>query len=134
MKSLDQVGNTINCLTNDEDQRQELWLHYLSGNSEDTLVSKLEIIKKNEIESYLEVAAIQLLSNPKHSELLTLMEENCSEFEWSLIILVALGLSVEVISEYKGISEVRIRQALSSIRYNKLISIWEPKLAPSVVK
>jgi hypothetical protein len=39
-----EVRQLINCLTNDEDARQELWVHYLSGNSVDSFVSRLDEI------------------------------------------------------------------------------------------
>lgn len=35
-----------------------------------------------------------------------------------------LGLDVSQISEQKGISEVRIRQSIATIRYNKAWSIY----------
>lgn len=41
-----------------------------------------------------------------------------SEFEKSIIVLLVIGLDVQTISAYKHISEIRIRQAISAIRYN----------------
>ena len=39
-----------------------------------------------------------------------------SNIERSIITLLALGLSVNEISEYKGIAEIRIRQVISTVR------------------
>lgn len=62
-----------------------------------------------------------LLKNPPSdgfSELLTYF----SDYERSIMFCLMVGLSISEISSYKGISEVRIRQTITAIRYN---SSWE---------
>ena len=122
MKPLEEVSNLINCLTSDEDVRQELWVHYLSGNPEDTFASHLQKLnlEYSEDENLRKNIWI-LLKNPP-SEKLTSILNDFSDFEKSVICLIMLGQNVSQISAHKGINEVRIRQAISSIRYN---SAWE---------
>ncbi len=116
-----QVSNLINCLTNDEDKRQELWMHYLSGNESSTLASHLSKLDQeysldSEIQSYL----WDMFKNPPSERFQTLLS-HFSEVEQSIVCLLALGLDAGQVSVYKGISIVRIRHVIDVIRYN---SIW----------
>lgn len=116
------VSCLIDNLTNDEDLRQELWVHYLSGNSTSSFSNHLEKVKfeYSEDES-LKAQIWSLINNPPSDEFFTILE-HFTEFERSIICLLMLGLSVGKISAAKGISEVRIRQTITAIRYN---SVWE---------
>jgi hypothetical protein len=120
VKPTDKVSSLINCLTNDEDLRQELWVHHLSANSVDSLSEHLQKIQKEYTEDLLLKDSVwQLIKNPpsgKFQETLNVF----SEFERSVICLLMLGLTVENISTIKGISQVRIRQSISAIRYNRV--------------
>ena len=122
MSPTDQVSQLINCLTNDEDQRQDLWIHYLSGNPPSSFVSYLNKISKEfSVDTELQQLLWNAFKDPptdKFKELLS----NFSDVEQSVLCLLALGLSVSRISSYKGISEVRIRQLITVVRYNK---VWE---------
>lgn len=118
----EQVSNLINCLTNDEDKRQELWAYYLSGNAPSTLASYLEKINKeysldSELQSYLWF----VIKNPPSDKFYELLS-HFSEVEQSIVALLALGCTVAHISRYKGISEIRIRHVISIIREN---GCWE---------
>lgn len=53
-----------------------------------------------------------------------MIEINFTDYERTIICLLMLGLDVSQISEQKGISEVRIRQSIATIRYNKAWSIY----------
>jgi hypothetical protein len=127
----DQVNNLINHLTNDDDQRQDLWVYYLSGHSVDSFVSYLEELKAaQQVERKMQANLWQILKNSpsyKFAELLSKL----SELECSVVCLLTLGLSVNSISEYKGISEVRIRQLISVVRYNE---VWEELYAEEMHK
>jgi hypothetical protein len=115
------VSNLINCITTDEDFRQELWVHYLSGNNIETFSSHLEKIKiEYSDDEKLKQAIHQMLQNPP-SDNFMLFLDNFSDFERSIICLLILGIDVTDISKLKSISEVRIRQAITSLRYN---TIW----------
>ena len=116
------VGQLINCLTQNEDLRQELWVHYLSGNPIESLTSRLQEISNDHTEDANIRANIwYLLQNPVTDEFLHFLS-NFSEYEKSIITLLLLGLTIEQISQHKGISQVRIKQTISSIRYN---GAWE---------
>jgi len=118
----EQVSKLISCLTEDEDKRQDLWVHYLSGNPTSTLASYLEKINQEYSQhSELQDLLWQVFVNPPSDRFKTLLS-NFSEVEQSVICLLSLGLTVSRISEYKGISEVRIRQLISIVRYNE---VWE---------
>lgn len=123
MGPTDQVSNLINCLTNDEDLRQDLWVCYLSGTPLESFESRLERIKveySDDIE--LRKSIWQLIKNPPSQVLSETLEKNFTDYERSIICCLMLGLEVSKISNIKGISEVRIRQSIATIRYN---SCWE---------
>ena len=118
MKTREQVSNLINCLTNNEDKRQELWVHYLEGNSIDTLSSHLRHINiEYSNDRVVQQSLWHYMQNPPSPEFFSFLK-GFTEFEQSLMIMLTLGLDVEKISAYKGISEARIRQAIACIRYN----------------
>lgn len=122
MKPTDQVSQLISSLTNDEDQRQELWAHYLSGNSESSLASYLDQINKQfDLESEIQSRLWRITQNPPSEKFHELLSR-FSEIERSVVILLALGLTVSQVSGYKGISEIRIRQVVSIIKDN---NCWE---------
>jgi DNA-directed RNA polymerase specialized sigma subunit len=120
----DRVNNLINCLTSDEDIRQELWVHYLSGNPIDSFSKHLQKIQVEYTEDEkLKTAIWDLINNPLSEKLQNILN-NFTDFEQGVICLLMLGLTVENISSIKGISQVRIRQSISSIRYN---TCWREK-------
>ena len=119
----EQVSNLINCLTNDEDQRQELWVHYLTGNPVESFASHLEKLRLDyEDDIVVKKALWHMMHNPPSASLIEFLKKNFTDFERSVIAFLMLDLDISKISQYKGISEVRIRQAIASIRYN---SCWE---------
>jgi hypothetical protein len=116
----EQVSSLINCLTKNEDERQDLWVHYLSGNTADTFASKLQSIQETnqEDQKVKEVLwTILEISKSEHS----IAFSKFSDFDRNIIFLLMLDWSPEQISSYKGISEVRIRQAITSLRYNSTL-------------
>ena len=116
------VSNLINCLTNDEDKRQELWVHYLSGNSPSTFASCLDKLNvEYSIDTKLQERLWATFKNPPSDKFYELLS-HFSEVECSIACLLALGLTVDQVSKYKGISEVRIRQVIQVIRYNQVWS------------
>jgi len=122
VKTTAEVSHLINCLTNDDDLRQELWVYYLDGNPVESFASHLEKMAVTfEDDAVVRRSLWELLKNPPNAEFQDFLED-FTDFERSLIIVLMLGLTVEKISQYKGISQVRIRQAIAAIRYNKA---WE---------
>ena len=122
MKTTAEVSHLINCLTNDDDLRQELWVHYLDGNPVESFTSHLEKIATTlEDDKVVRQSLWDLLKNPPNEDFQDFLN-NFTDFERSVIIVLMLGLSIEKISLHKGISQVRIRQAITAIRYN---NAWE---------
>lgn len=122
MSPIEQVSQLINCLTKDEDQRQDLWVHYLSGHSPSTLASHLSKLKKEfSNDADLQHLLWDVFNNPPSDKFKELLA-NFSEIEQSIVCLLALGLSISELSQYKSISEVRIRHIIQVIRYNE---VWK---------
>ena len=106
----------INNLTSDEDHRQELWLHYISGNSPCTFEEKLNKIKEEHEKHDRFIKALDsLYDNPPTPQLISFLC-NFSDFERSVMFLLLLGFSVEDVSKYKEISRIRIEQTIFSIK------------------
>ncbi len=116
MSPTDKVSQLINCLTKDEDQRQDLWVHYLSGNSPSTFVSHLDKINKELCaDSYIQGLLWDVFKDPPSHKFKQLLS-NFSDIEQSVVCLLALGLTVYEVSKYKAISEIRIRHVISVVR------------------
>jgi len=124
MRPMEEVNSLINCLTSDEDIKQELWVHYLSGNAVESFASHLSKIRTEYSDDLeLKKSIWQLINNPPSDKLMGILD-NFTEFERSIICLLMLDLSIDKISIVKGINEVRIRQSIASIRYNTCWSVY----------
>lgn len=122
MEPTDQVSLLISNLTKDEDQRQELWAHYLEGNSESDLVSYfIQLNEEYNLESEIQSRLWRVTQNPPSEKFHELLN-HFSEIEQSIVVLLALGLTVTQVSKYKCISEIRIRHVISIIKDN---NCWE---------
>lgn len=122
LKTVKVIGFWINRLTKNEDLRQDLWVHYLSGNTIDSLSSHLkDISTEYSDEQNTRDAIWQLINNSPSDRLIAFLNE-FTDFEKSLICSLMLGSSIEQMASRCKISEVRIRQSISAIRYNPL---WE---------
>jgi hypothetical protein len=120
VRSLTQVHCLINSLTNNEDYRQDLWVHYLSGKPVESFEARLVRLKVEYSDhTELRERIWELINNPPPESLSSMIEINFTDYERTIICLLMLGLDVSQISEQKGISEVRIRQSIAVIRYNK---------------
>lgn len=125
MKPTDQVRSLINCLTNDEDLQQDLWVCYLSGTPIQSFESRLERLKveySDDVE--LQKSIWQLIENPPSEALSMILEKNFTDYERTILCCLMLGLGVDKISYLKGISQVRIRQSIATIRYNECWSTY----------
>lgn len=121
MKPVEQVSCLINSLTNDEDMRQDLWVYYLSGKPVESFEARLERLKvEYSVPFELQKLLWQLIKNPISEKLSESLQNNFTDYERSIICFLMLGLEVDQISKIKGISEVRIRQSIATIRYNKV--------------
>jgi hypothetical protein len=113
----------INQLTQDEDERQELWLDYLNGTPLNSLNKRLGqfFIQKKLDDEEVKKTLWQLIKKTSSDDFSKFL--NCfSNYERSIMFCLMVGLSVPEIAEYKGICQVRVRQTISAIRYN---SSWK---------
>lgn len=118
VKTVAEICNLINCLTADEDLRQDLWVHYLKNNDLDSISLHLEKISNQvNVEEELKESLWSLVENPPSEKLIEVID-NFSDFEKDIVCLLMLGLSVYDIAKHKGINRVRIKQVISVIRYN----------------
>ena len=123
MKPLEPISCLINSLSNDEDVRQDLWVSYLSGTSAESLEARLSRIQAEHAEeAKLQHAIWNLVNNPPSDELSNLLKDNFTDYERSIICCLMLGCNASQISNIKGISQVRVRQTIATIRYNRC---WE---------
>lgn len=113
------IGLLINCLTNNEDHRQDLWVHYLSGNPVESLPDHLQKLAHSHSEDMrVKYAIWTLWKDPDSDKVVDFVTNNFSELERTIICMLMLGMSSEQISDYKNISICRIKQAISCIKYN----------------
>lgn len=123
VRSPESISKLINSLTKDEDIRQDLWVHYLNGTPIEQLNTHLVKIKAEYSEDLeLQKSIWDLINNPPREELYNLIQNSFTDYERSIICCLMLGLTSSKISEIKGISQVRIRQTIATIRYNQC---WE---------
>jgi hypothetical protein len=115
---MEKVHNLIELLTLDEDIKQDLWLKYLSGCPIHCLPDALcDLIREelNTTHSNYETCSNnhKLYSFCDHIKHLPYHQQN-------IILLIYIGFTVESIGEYKGISLVRIKQAVASFYRDKV--------------
>ena len=114
----------INSLTDDNDYRQDLWVHYLSGFPTQSFSSKLEEIHKENIENQRIADSIwYLLNDAGYCEFRELLKE-FSELEQSIMCLLAMGFTIPEISRYKTLSIIRVQQVVTTIKNH---SKWDSK-------
>lgn len=120
MYTQSQVSSIISCLTNDDDLRQELWVYYLSGNPVELFSEHLRKLKMQYSQD-IELRDIiwNMIRNPIDYGPISEVLDNFSDLEKHFIHMMMLGLTAQQIATIKGISEVRVRQLISTIRYNE---------------
>ncbi len=119
METLDLVQLHINQLTKDEDLRQELWAIHLEGTPLCELASKLEKLNKvNERVEMMKHAIWSVFQSPPSDKFQAILEK-FSALEQEVLCMLALGCDISSISEYNGISQVRIHQMIGNIRKSK---------------
>ena len=127
MERLELVQMHIDMMTNDEDHKQELWLNYLEGKPLSSLEKILEQIKNDEKRfEQLKEVIWSIINNPPSKNLPKLLER-FTPFEQQVMLMLALGCDISQISEYNGVSKVRLCQLLGNIRLSKE---WESLYGP----
>lgn len=121
MKTVQLVA-LINRLTTDNDERQELWVHYLENSDISALSDYLAEIRKNySEEQLLQITLWRHVENPSDLNLQWLFD-NFTDLEQSIIRLLILGATIAQISGIKNVGVARIRHVISIIRENRC---WE---------
>lgn len=115
----------INLLTNDEDLRQDLWICHLSGTPMASLKKQSEQLKfEQKVEEDFNHAIFDFIKSPLSESLVN----NFTDLELSIIFHLAVGHDIITISRYKGITEVRVRQMIASIKSsNAWDDIWRSR-------
>jgi hypothetical protein len=107
------VLQLINQLTKNEDERQDLWIAYLTGTPSESLHKVLPTLElSQQIQDQFKPQIHQLISSPLPQEFIDYLTET----ERVVVCLLMLGCSLGTISKYNGISEVRIRQIMVSLK------------------
>lgn len=116
------VNNSIQGLTTNPDHQQDLWIYYLDGNSPDTFEQHLRLLTIKDLvsDSSKHNNSIQLMQHLSEMEIFT-------SFELSIIFLYAIGLNMTDITQYSGISRIRIIQMISALQNNDRWNKWLSK-------
>lgn len=106
----------------DNDERQELWVHYLENSDILALSEHLTKIREAYSEDQLlQITLWRQIENPSDLNLQWLFD-NFSELEQSVIRLLTLGATIQQISSIRSIGAGRLRHVISIIRQN---DCWE---------
>ncbi len=117
MKTAEMVS-LINHLTTDNDERQELWVHYLENSDIFALSDYLAQIRNQySQEQLLQITVWKKLDKPSDFNLQWVFD-HFTDLEQSVIQLLILGVSLQDISSIKTIGLVRLRHVISIIRQN----------------
>lgn len=113
-----EIQKIINSLTDDEDHRQSLWIHYLEGNSPNSFVDHLQqVALHDKLFNKIRSGILFLRCNPPPERFMEFIS-NFSDFERSIMFLLMLDFSLTDISEYKTISIIRLHQIIATISSN----------------
>ena len=112
-KNQELILKLINKLTQNEDERQDLWVAYLSGIPSNSLHIALSIVSPSQdIQNKFKSQIQYLLSNPLNQEFIDYLTET----ERAVVCLLMLGCNLGTISKYIGINEVIINQIMVSLK------------------
>jgi hypothetical protein len=122
MKQTAEVVSQIDHLTTDNDERQELWAHYLENSDISALSEYLEQIRQQYSENeLLQITVWKKLENPSDFNLQWIFD-HFTDLEQSVIQLLILDVPLLQISGIKRIGLARLRHVISVIRENPA---WE---------
>lgn len=117
-----ETAGLINQLTTDNDERQELWLHYIQNSDISALTAYLSKIRKTFSEDQLlQITLWRKVNCSSERDLLELFD-HFTDLEQSIMHLLALGATLEEISGIKSIKVARIRHIVSVIREHE---VWQ---------
>lgn len=117
MKTVEMVS-LINHLTTDNDERQELWVHYLENSDISALSNYLAQIRQQYSEDrLLQITVWHKLENPSDFNLQWIFD-HFTDLEQSVIQLLILGVPLQQISGIKNIGLMRLRHVIAVICEN----------------
>lgn len=119
------IQRKIEILSQDEDERQDLWVAYLEDPYFDLSSRFVEIKNRNDTNDIILSNLINYLQSPPTSEMLELLD-NFTDLERSVMILLVIGFTKEQVSKYKMIEMLRLQQMINNISTHP---IWEKVLA-----
>ena len=124
------IQRKIETLSQDEDERQDLWVAYLEDPYFDLSSRFIEIKNRNDANDIVLTNLINYLQSPPTSEMLELLD-NFTDLERSVMILLVIGFTKEQVSKYKMIETLRLQQMVNNISTHP---IWEKTLAKKETK
>lgn len=124
------IQRKIETLSQDEDERQDLWVAYLEDPYFDLSSRFIEIKSRNDANDIVLTNLINYLQSPPTSEMLELLD-NFTDLERSVMILLVIGFTKEQVSKYKMIEMLRLQQMVNNISTHP---IWEKTLAKKETK
>lgn len=119
------IQRKIESLSQDEDERQDLWVAYLEDPYFDLSSRFVEIKIKNQANDLILTNLINYLQSPPTAEMLEILDA-FTEIERSVLILLVIGFTKEQVSKYKMIEMLRLQQMINNISTHP---IWEKMLA-----
>lgn len=118
MDSEKKIYQLIQDITNDEDHRQELYLYYLSTNSEESIDIRLsQIEKRHNIEDKIQIDDKTLMNIANMDYIV----DNFSDIENMVLCMIMLGMSVDDMALYMSVNINKINSIILSIKNN---DIW----------
>ena len=117
---LRRIKSLIDSLTDDDDLRQELWVHFLSGSNSSTFSNHLEILRLHydiiqNFQHRVEIFARNVVSNG-----IEIVLQSFAPVEIQIIYFLILGLTPVNIAEYNCISLAKVNQAILIISKNPI--------------
>lgn len=114
----EQLVCLIDHLTTDNDERQELWTHYLENSDISALSDYLAQIREQySEEQLLQITVWRKLEDPSDFNLQWVFD-HFTDLEQSVIQLLILGVSLQDISSIRMIGLMRLRHVIAVIREN----------------
>lgn len=113
-----ETADLIDQLTTDNDERQELWLHYLQNSDTSAFTTYLSKIRRTFSEDQLLQVTIWKRARTAPEFGLLQLFAHFTDLEQSVMQLLALGATIEEIGTIKNTSVARIRHVVSIIREN----------------
>lgn len=108
------IQRKIETLSQDEDERQDLWVSYLQDPYFDLSSRLVEIKNRKDASDLLFNNIINYLKSPPTADMLELLDQ-FTKLEQSVMLLFVIGLTKEQVSKYKMIEMLRLQQLIANV-------------------